>query len=288
MAGLKARHPQAVRDPGAPPGPRSAGGARSLPSWSRGGPGSGSNHDDERLGVAWMGSGSPAFFLATGFRSFPVADGRDRLCSIRVTVASFLVLGSGMRRSCRGSRWPPGYSRRRWTGSSYRAGVGDGAWRAPVFIERFRRWGGEGVPLADLDVATAFLPIRPTPAARSAPTCANARSRPPSPNPPTRRRTGCGEAAPAGGHPGSTPKPTSSATLSNARSTSSRPIGRWPPATTNATTRSAEPSTSPRSGSGSATPSHDPRDRLQPVAATGRCTGTQLLRGLRKPALQRG
>ena len=34
------------------------------------------------------------------------------------------------------------------------------------------------------------------------------------------------------------------------------------PATTNATTHSAEPSTSPRSGSGSATPSHDPRDRL--------------------------
>jgi transposase len=37
---------------------------------------------------------------------------------------------------------------------------------------------------------------------------------------------------------------------------------RWPPATTNATTHSAEPSTSPRSGSGSATPSDDPRDRL--------------------------
>jgi transposase len=34
------------------------------------------------------------------------------------------------------------------------------------------------------------------------------------------------------------------------------------PATTNVTTRSAEPLISPRSGSGSATPSHDPRDRL--------------------------
>src|SRR3954447_15217468 len=65
----------------------------------------------------------------------------------------------------------------------------------------------------------------------------------------------------SGGHPGSTPRSTSSATSSNAPSTSSKPTGRWPPATT-VTTPSAEPSTSPRSGSGYMTPSDDPRDTL--------------------------
>jgi hypothetical protein len=62
--------------------------------------------------------------------------------------------------------------------------------------------------------------------------------------------------------PASTPRTTSSATWSSVRSTSSRATAPSPPATTSATSCSAEPSTSPQYGSGSATPSHDPRDRL--------------------------
>ena len=60
---------------------------------------------------------------------------------------------------------------------------------------------------------------------------------------------------------------TNSATWSNGRSTHSRAIARWLPDTTSATTCSAEPSMSLRSGSGSAIPSHDPRDRLCRPAA---------------------
>ena len=45
-------------------------------------------------------------------------------------------------------------------------------------------------------------------------------------------------------------------------SASSASTAPWPPGTTNATSSGAEPSTSPQSGSGSATPSHDLRDTL--------------------------
>ena len=86
-------------------------------------------------------------------------------------------------------------------------------------------------------------PIRPTPAAVSAPTCADVASRPSSPNPPTRPATACGAAA---GRPATPPRhrrPTGCATPSNAPSTSCTATAPSPPATTNATTSTAEPST---------------------------------------------
>ena len=93
---------------------------------------------------------------------------------------------------------------------------------------------------------------------RSAPTCGDARSKPPSPSQPTV----CVAHARADDHHDSTPRSTSNATSSNAASTNSRATARWQAAMTNATTCTAEPSTSHRSESGSAIPSHDPRDRL--------------------------
>jgi hypothetical protein len=58
------------------------------------------------------------------------------------------------------------------------------------------------------------------------------------------------------------PRPTKAATLSSAASTSSNSFAPWPPVTTNASTSSTAPSTSPQSESGSAIPSHDPQDTV--------------------------
>jgi len=72
----------------------------------------------------------------------------------------------------------------------------------------------------------------------------------------TRRSIGTAVGAAVVARQGSTPSSTSSASVSNGRSTSSRVTAQSPPDTTSATTSSAAPSTSPRSGSGYATPSH--------------------------------
>ena len=92
--------------------------------------------------------------------------------------------------------------------------------------------------------------------------CADAVSRPPFHNGLTSRPPEPDEAARAGGHPSSIPRPTKAATLSSAASTSSNSFAPWPPATTNASTSSMAPSTSPRSESGSAIPSYDPQDTV--------------------------
>src|SRR5258707_8617612 len=72
-------------------------------------------------------------------------------------------------------------------------------------------------------------------------------------NPPTRSATGATGAAGAAGRPPSTPRPTSSATSSSAPSAGSASTAPSPPGTTSATSPAAAPSTSQRSGSGSAT-----------------------------------
>jgi hypothetical protein len=69
-------------------------------------------------------------------------------------------------------------------------------------------------------------PTRPTPAGRSALTCDDAGSEPPSRNRPTSGPTGWPAAATAGGHHSSAPRTTSNATSSNAPSTSSRATAR--------------------------------------------------------------
>ena len=108
---------------------------------------------------------------------------------------------------------------------------------------------------AKVEVAVRKSAIRPTPAARSAPTCADAASKPPFPSHLTRYATGCGAAAAAAAHPPSTPPPTRTATPSSARSASSASTAPSPPDSINATSPGAAPSTSPPSGSGFATPS---------------------------------
>ncbi len=92
--------------------------------------------------------------------------------------------------------------------------------------------------------------------------CRTARSGPPSPSRPASKPTVCIEHARADGHQNLIPRSTSNATLSSAASTSSRATVRWQADMTNGTTCIAEPSTSHQSGSGSAIPFHDPRDRL--------------------------
>jgi len=84
----------------------------------------------------------------------------------------------------------------------------------------------------------------------SAPTCDDAASGPPFPNPLTRSAAGSGAAA---ARPPSTPRPASSATPSNGPSAASASTAPSPPGTTSATSCTAAPSTPPRSGSGSAT-----------------------------------
>jgi hypothetical protein len=106
------------------------------------------------------------------------------------------------------------------------------------------------------------MPIRPTPTGQSAPTCGDAKSGPPSPSRPASQLTVCIEHARADGHQNLIPRSTSNATSSSAASTSSRATVRWQADMTNGTTCIAEPSTSHQSGSGSAIPFHDPRDRL--------------------------
>src|SRR5215467_1915800 len=87
-------------------------------------------------------------------------------------------------------------------------------------------------------------------------------ARPPFPSPPARPPTGAAGAARAAARPLSTRPPANSATPSNGPSASSASTVPWQPDTANATTSGAAPSMSPRSGSGSATPSHDLRDTL--------------------------
>jgi len=70
-------------------------------------------------------------------------------------------------------------------------------------------------------------------------------------------------AGPAAARPRSTPPGTRSATRWNAALPSSGNSAPSPPATTSASGSTRAPSTSPRSASGSAIPSHDPRDTPQ-------------------------
>ena len=94
----------------------------------------------------------------------------------------------------------------------------------------------------------------------TAPGCGNAASRRSSRSRKTRRSIAATGGGPAGGRPSSTPAGTPSATPSNAASASSSSSARWPRAMTSASGFTRAPSTLPRSGSGCATPSHDPRD----------------------------
>ena len=102
---------------------------------------------------------------------------------------------------------------------------------------------------------------------RSVLTCGDAESPPPSPSRPTRSPTASNGAAKAGGHLPSMRSPTKIATPPSVPSTSSRPSAQWPCAPTNATTSTGAPLTSPRSRSGSATPStkiHETRPSRPP------------------------
>ena len=94
----------------------------------------------------------------------------------------------------------------------------------------------------------------------TAPTCGSAASRRLSPSRKTRKPTAATVAAPAAGRRSLTTGGTRSATPSNAASASSSSSAPWPPATTSASASTKAPSTSPRSASGYATLSHDPRD----------------------------
>ena len=96
--------------------------------------------------------------------------------------------------------------------------------------------------------------------AATVPTCGSTASRRLSPSRKTRKPTAATVAAPVAGRRSLTTGGTRSATPSNAASASSSSSAPWPPATTSASASTKAPSTSPRSASGYATPSHDPRD----------------------------
>ena len=117
---------------------------------------------------------------------------------------------------------------------------------------------------------TRRTPLRPT-----ALTWAAAVSRRSSRSRTTRRNTAAPAAGPAAGRPPSTPDGTRNATPSNAASASSSSSAPSPPATTNATSCTRCPSTSPRSGSGYATPSDDvgghDREEQGPASALPAC-----------------